>query len=525
MSQPSLVEPENPLDLNWATDVATKLGFLALKTGSDLSVSRVTVNVTTFLRLHRYWEEDRAHAPFLPKQAALAHYGLLRGVAGGLIEDLEKLVDEVLYWQRRSRKTRGDETLQEKVRRTFDTPRVKTILASLQYLEATISLIIEVWRYGAQRADAHTPTEEDYQRLGRTRRLIRSLIMNRGVALKYVSQRLEEENATLLNDTGTTADGRDSDKSLKPTILLSRRSIHAEQLSYLDEVLDFGDDSRESVQRQDQLVHNLVERWSRSQFPETEYSDHESVFDQESDEEAATGGYGGLNTSFSKSQTLPTRDQDPGTSHRAHASFEVPRVSGRQPSLVLDPRIPTQQPTPPAAVYTRQSGMNPVPASASFSASPGPPYSVATPKPQHTRAFSMSQAEPKSDSQQRQKTKTSRDSGYITENVTGTIIDDSDDEDIKIYWQIAIGKRIYPYENGRLVDSSDSSQEEVNQYISSHDNAVTEIPTSTVVEAALQRQKKYIFGRIPARGRFCEMWRIQTALKYNVSRPDVSKKK
>jgi len=131
--------------------------------------------------------------------------------------------------------------------------------------------------------------------------------------------------------------------------------------------------------------------------------------------------------------------------------------------------------------------------------------------------LSIPQAEPKPDSLPHQTHKALRDSGYGTENLTGTVIEDSDDEEIKVYWQIAIGRKIYPYENSKLTDTSDDDRAAFEQYLLSHDNAVTEIPTSTVIEAALSREKKYLFQRIPARGRFCEMWRIQTALKYNVS--------
>lgn len=538
-SQPNLVEPENPLDLNWANDVAFKLGQLSLKADSDLSVSRVTVNVTTFLRLHRYWEEDRARAPFLPKQAALSHYGLLRGVAGGLLEDLEKLVDEVTSWQRSSRRGRGGMTLAEKVKTTFDTPRVKTILAQLQYIEGTENLIIEVWRYGAQRANVRAPNEEDNQRLGRARRSIRSLIMNRKVALKYVNQRLAEENATLLNTTRSTMDGSDSDRPSRPTVLLSRRSIHAEQLTYLDEVLEIGDDNRESIQRQDQLIHNLLERWTRSQLPEADFSDEESVFDHDPDEEAATGGYGGQPSSFYRSQTMPIRVNNHATPQTA-ATFsrtlqtEPPLAgqrtgsgpAGRRPSLsVKTTSIPAERPTPPPSSSAYQSARpgsaRPPLSSTSYNATTGPPYSATTAKSPHNRAFSMSQAEQKPDLVSQQKSKSLRDSGYVTENVehpaTGTVIEDTDEEDVKVYWQIAIGRKIYPYENSKLSEIADVSLAEAEQYIRSHDNAVTEIPTSTVIEAALQRKKKYIYEKVPARGRFCEMWRIQTALKYNVS--------
>jgi len=540
MSHPNLVEPENPLDLNWANDVAFKLGQLSLKSDSDLSVSRVTVNVTTFLRLHRYWEEDRARAPFLPKQAALSHYGLLRGVAGGLIEDLEKLVDEVTSWQRSSRRGRGGMTLAEKVKTTFDTPRVKTILAQLQYIEGTENLIIEVWRYGAQRANVRTPNEEDNQRLGRARRSIRSLIMNRKVALKYVNQRLAEEDATLLNTTRSTIGGSDSDGPSRPSVLLLRRSIHAEQLTYLDEVLEIGDDNRESIQRQDQLIHNLLERWTRSQLPEADFPDEESEFDHDPDEEAATGGYGGQPSSFYRSQTMPIRVNDHATPQTA-ATFSrtlqtEPPLAGQRtgsgaagglPSLsVKTATIPAERPTPPPSNSAYQSARpgsaRPTLSSMSYNATTGPPYSATTAKSPHNRAFSMSQAEQKPDLVTQQKpTKSLRDSGYVTENVehpvTGTVIEDSDEEGVKVYWQIAIGRKIYPYENSKLSEVADVSLAEAEQYIHSHDNAVTEIPTSTVIEAALQRTKKYLYQKVPARGRFCEMWHIQTALKYNVS--------
>jgi len=525
MSHPNLVEPENPLNTNWATDVCTKLSQLSLNADSDLSVSRVTVNLTTFLRLNDYWEEERRLLPFIPTQAALTQYGLLRGVAGGLIEDVEKLVDVVLYRHRLPRKSRGGQTWGDRIKRTFDTPRVKTILSSLQYIEATINLIVKVWKYGLHRAGGCTPTEEDRQRLGRERRLIRSLIMNRMVALKYVNQRLAEEDATLLNTTRSTIDGSDSDRSSRPTVLLSRRSIHAEQLAYLDDVVDFGDDSREAIQRQDQLVHDLVERWTQVQSPDSEQQfDHETVF--ESDEEAATGGYGGVNSSFYRDQPLPKRDYDHAPVQRAQASSQPPRempsfgrqrtgsgVAAQRPSLSLNTSAPLQRQTPSAPPGSAKP--LPISASASFNANTGPPYSAATAKPQHPRAFSMSQAEQTPDSLPQQKLKVSRDSGYGT---TGTVIEDSDDEEIRVCWQIAIGKKIYPYENSKLMDISDDDREDFERYLLSHDNAVTEIPTSTVIEAALAREKKYLFERIPARGRFCEMWRIQTALKYNVSK-------
>lgn len=524
MSHPNLIEPENPLNTNWATDVCTKLSQLSLNSDSDLSVSRVTVNLTTFLRLNDYWEEERRLLPFIPTQAALTQYGLLRGVAGGLIEDVEKLVDDVLYWQRLPRKSRRGQTLGDKIKRTFDSPRVKTILSSLQYIEATINLIVKVWKYGLHRAGGRTPTEEDRQKLGRERRLIRSLILNRKVAFKYVDQRLAEEDATLLNTTRSTIDGSDSDKSSRPTVLLSRRSIHAEQLAWLDDVVDIGDDSREAIQRQDQLVHDLVERWTHSQSPDSEHFDHETVF--ESDEEAATGGYGGVNSSFYRDQTIPNRDHDHAPPQRAQASSQPPRempsfgrqrtgsgVAARRPSLSLNTSAPLQRQTPSAPPGSAKPP--PISASASFNANTGPPYSAATAKSQHTRAFSMSQAEQPPDSLPQQKLKISRDSGYGT---TGTVIEDSDDEEIKVCWQIAIGKKVYPYENSKLIDTSDADREDFERYLLSHDNAVTEIPTSTVIEAALARGKKYLFERMPARGRFCEMWRIQTALKYNVSR-------
>jgi len=524
MSLSDLIEPEDPLNLHWATEVCTKLSQLSLQPDSDLSVSRVTVNVTTFLRLHSYWEQERDSLSSVPKQAALTHYGLLRGVAGGLIEDLEKLVDDVLSWQRLPRKTRGAVTLAEKVKKSFDTPRVKTILSSLQYIEATINLIIEVWKYG-RRVDSRTPTEEDFQRRGRTRRLIRSLVMNRKVALKYVNQRLAEEDATLLNTTRSTIDSSDSDKSSRP-VLLSRRSVHAEQLAYLDEVLESGDDSRESIQRQDQLVHNLQERWTQSQVSAIESRDEESVF--ESDEEAATGGYAGGNASSYKAQPIQNRDLDHASSQRGQAALRAisgePTLgrqrtnsghAGQQPSLSLNTSIPIQQSTASARVASAKPPLTST--STSHNANTGPPYSATTAKSHHTRAFSMSQAEQNPDALPQQKFKVTRDSGYGTENITGTIIEDSDDEDVKVYWQIAIGRKIYPYENSKLTDTSDAEQVDFENYLLSHDNAVTEIPTSTVIEAALRKENKYLFQRIPARGRFCEMWRIQTALKYNVS--------
>lgn len=281
-------EPDAPLDVGWATTVASQLGQLSLNADSDLSVSRVCVNVSLFLNIARQWEVDLVDFADVASTEAKNRIQELRATAGTLLEDLEVLVQDVQNWKRPVND--AEEAFKRKVKRTFDTARVKTILAQLQYIEVTVNLIIHVIKLGVLAQTLlirQEGSEEDKAGWLRGKLYIRSLLMSRQVALKYVRQRLAEEPLPTPVATGSNASESNSRRTSHQPILRASRPLHDDRLDYLDDITYIHDDSHDATQLGYRLVRDLIVKWTT--WVDELDDDDETQF--EMDEEALAGGH------------------------------------------------------------------------------------------------------------------------------------------------------------------------------------------------------------------------------------------
>lgn len=255
---------------------------------------------------------------------------------------LDGLVWEVTNWHAKNKTGEpigedGVFPLARKVKSLFDTPRVKSVLAELQYLEVTVNLINDVVKCAAlqtaqEESRSGRRTEVNRRDVLRAKLYIRSVIMSHRVAQKYVQQRHAEE-AMLWNDAqndGSVSWGR----SLPPRV-----ELHESSVPGLQDDIDYNDD-HQGAEQQTKLVDLLLEEWADFGLPVV--SAEGTEIDQGMDEQATQA-----TEEYQRERTfgpLPFRDPYPPRTGAPVAPPTAPQAQrpgpppprARQPSLHLD---------------------------------------------------------------------------------------------------------------------------------------------------------------------------------------------
>ena len=259
------------------------------------------------------------------------------------MEVLDGLVREVTNWQAKYTTAEpigedGSFPLARKVKRTFDTPRVKSVLAELQYLEVTVNLLNDVVKcaalQSAQMESRSGPrTEANRREVLRAKLYIRSVIMSHRVAQLYVKQRHAEEQ--LLWDEAQNEDSPPAQESLPPRV-----DMHEASMPWLKYDIDYNDDHQGAAQ-QNALVEHLLLSWA--DFEVIVASAEGTEIDMEGDEQAARA-----TEAYQQGRTmgpLPFRDPYPARTGAAPTAQTPqppaqrpgpPPPRARQPSLSLD---------------------------------------------------------------------------------------------------------------------------------------------------------------------------------------------
>jgi hypothetical protein len=546
--------PEHGLDFGFAIQVQSLLGDVALLPGADATAGRAATNVSLLTDTLDPWEMYLADPalPFSSEARDLVHKLLVS--AGQLLEDVSSMAERVISWKERRRdSTPGNFTAVSKT--VFDSPRAKTILSSLQYLQKAIQLIIQVVRFAALKEQQwQNPTSNDGRTLLRRRIYLRGLLKTAHIALNYTRSRASQELA--------------ADEVAPPTPMtqapaeLRSHNLHDLQMQYVFRLKSYTE-SAESINEQDDHFSYLLRRWTGDGYVD-DSDDEGTVFtdldlDLRSDLEAgmydhstqephrhslplriasprATAPSAHARRSSSNEQAQPVLAQRPlhagsGESHetlrpgppRAASAVNAPPRGApprdRQASLKVDTSIQPQHHramTTPASSSARpatESLRPPFPhVDTGSTASTGPPRA-----PSHHRATSESCATSPVDFEKRP----GRDSGsHSMDSAVEHSEPETDDEvgNVAVSWRVNVPNRgYYDFEGRKLVRQPPGVEPQPRRlvfgYIRSHDTATTEIPTNMVSRAALEDRRFVEVKELPPNGMTTSMWSIPSVLQ------------